>query len=105
MLEILMFLLGDEGASIISGLDAESMIIILSSILAIALFIVSLIAYRRDRRQRLLFVTGAFFLFAVKGFLSVLSDQMMPGATWIDSATNLLDFGILVLFFLGLIKK
>jgi hypothetical protein len=98
-----MFLIGAEGVPIFSGLDLESLIIIVSSILAVALFIISLLAYWRDKRIRLLFVTGAFFLFAIKGFLVVIGDN--PGESWIDTGAPLLDFGILLLFFLGLIKK
>ena len=104
MLALCMFLIGAEGVSVFSGLDLESLIIIVSSILAVALFIISLLAYWRDRRIRLLFVTGAFFLFAVKGFLVVIGDYS-SGVSWIDTGAPLLDFGILLLFFLGLIKK
>lgn len=103
MLALCMFLIGAEGVSVFSGLDLESLIIIVSSILAVALFIISLLAYLRDRRIRLLFVTGAFFLFAVKGFLVVIGDN--SGVSWIDTGAPLLDFGVLLLFFLGLIKK
>jgi hypothetical protein len=92
-------------AFIYFGLDADSLINILSSLLAVVLFLISLLSYLRDRRRRLLFVTGAFFLFAVRGFLIVMSDYSVPGAVWIDSLANLLDFGVLLLFFLGLIKK
>lgn len=105
MLAFCMFVIGTEGAPIFFGLDIESLIIIVSSILAVALFIISLLSYWRDRRRRLLFVTGAFFLFAVKGFLVVIGDYSVPGISWIDTGAPLLDFGILLLFFLGLIKK
>lgn len=105
MLALSILLIGDEGVSIFSGMDADSLIIIVSSLLAVVLFIISWFSYKRDRRQRLLFVVGAFGLFAIKGFLIVLSDRAIPDAMWIDPAAHLLDFGILLLFFLGLIKK
>lgn len=105
MLAFYLFLIGNEWVSILSGLDIESLIIMMASILAIVLFIISSLAYLRDRRRRLLFVTGAFFLFAVKGFLVVIGDFSIPGVSWIDTSAPLLDFGILLLFFLGLIKK
>ena len=85
----------------------QLLILIATSILAVFLFVISFLAYRKNRRRRLLFVTAAFFLFAVKGvlmgfneFLEVLYHQELL----IESIAQLLDFGILALFFLGLIK-
>jgi heme/copper-type cytochrome/quinol oxidase subunit 3 len=85
----------------------EVLILIATSILAGFLFVISFIAYRKDRRKRLLFITAAFFLFAVKGFLMVLNGflefRYLEGSL-IEPIAQLLDFGILALFFLGLIK-
>ncbi len=66
----------------------------------------------------MLFVTAAFFLFAFKGVLVALSDAYTQGIlsgqamAWIapfaDTMVHLsrvLDFGVLLLFFFGLIKK
>jgi hypothetical protein len=50
-------------------------------------------------------VTIAFLLFAVKGFL-IASDIFFPNKTgWVDPIANFLDFGILLSFFFGIIKK
>jgi hypothetical protein len=85
----------------------EVLILIATSILAGFLFVISFSAYRKDRRERLLFITAAFFLFAVKGVLMVSNEFLevlyLQGSL-IESIAHLLDFGILALFFLGLIK-
>ena len=49
-----------------SGVDVEELIVLGSSILAIALFSLTIIAYNRDKRKKLLYVAVAFFFFAVK---------------------------------------
>ena len=87
-----------------SGIELEKIIILSSSLLATALFIISFIAYRRDGRKRLLFVTTAFFLFAVKGFLSA-SDLFFLERDWVDPVASFLDFAILLCFFFGILKK
>lgn len=87
-----------------SGIELEEIITLSSSLLATALFIISFIAYRRDGRKRLLFVTIAFFLFAVKGFLSA-SDLFFSERDWVDPVASFLDFAILLCFFFGILKK
>ncbi len=86
------------------GLTIDTLIMIATSILAVILFVISAIAYKKDKRKRLLFVTGAFFLFAVKGFL-IVADEFSPQTGWPEPIAHLLDFGILILFFSGLAKK
>lgn len=92
------------GNEIGSGIGIDTLITIATSILAIILFAISAIAYKKDRRRRLIFVTGAFFLFAVKGFL-IAADEFFPQTGWPEPVAHLLDFGILILFFSGLTKK
>ncbi len=86
------------------GITIDTLITISTSILAVILFVISAIAYKKDKRKRLLFVTGAFFLFAVKGFL-IVTDEFFPQTGWPEPVAHLLDFGILLLFFSGLAKK
>lgn len=67
-----------------SGVDVEELIVLGSSILAIALFSLTIIAYNRDKRKKLLYVAVAFFFFAVKGIL-LSSDIFFPDEVgWID---------------------
>lgn len=87
------------------GIGIDELITLGSSLLATALFILAFIAYRRDGRKRLLYVSIAFLLFAVKGFL-ISSDIFFPEkGGWIDPTANFLDFAILISFFCGLLKK
>ncbi|NIO38533.1 hypothetical protein GTO27_12675 [Candidatus Bathyarchaeota archaeon] len=89
------------------GIDIEALISIATTILASFLFSISFIAYRKDRRERLLFVTAAFFLFAVKGFLVALDEIVLleEFPLELEAIAQLLDFGVLALFFLGLMRK
>ena len=100
------------------GSNVDFLITISSSVLALCLFVVSVMAYAYSRRGRMLFVTAAFFLFALKGVLVALSDAYIQGIlsgqamAWIapfaDTIVHIsraLDFGVLLLFFFGLIKK
>ena len=87
------------------GIDADELITLGSSILAITLFAITAIAYKRDGRKKLLYVSIAFLLFAIKGLL-IASDIFFPNKTgWVDPTANFLDFAILLSFFFGLIKK
>ena len=83
------------------------LIVIATSILACFLFAISFIAYMKDRRKKLLFITAAFFLFGVKGVLMIINEYLefiYLKTSLIEPIAQLLDFGILALFFLGLIK-
>jgi len=85
--------------------DLDELIRVLSSFLALFIFAISAIAYARERRRKLLLVSVAFFFYALKGFLKV-SDIIIPQkGDFIDVAANLLDFVILVLFFLAMVAK
>jgi hypothetical protein len=94
----------EDGIEIGSVIGIDTLISIATSILAVFLFVISAIAYKKDKRKRLLFVTGAFLLFALKGFL-IVADEFSPQTGWPEPLANLLDFGILILFFSGLVKK
>ena len=88
-----------------SGVDVEELIVLGSSILAIALFSLTIIAYNRDKRKKLLYVAVAFFFFAVKGIL-LSSDIFFPDEVgWIDPLAVFLDFIILLSFFFGILKN
>jgi hypothetical protein len=86
-------------------IGVDELIILGSTILAVTLSVITASAYKRDGRKKLLYVAIAFLLFAVKGFL-IASDIFFPNKTgWIDPTANFLDFGILLSFFFGIIKK
>lgn len=93
-----------EGIGQEEGIELDKIITLGSSVLATILFVLSAAAYKRDKRQRLFFVSLAFLLFALKGYLSA-SELIMPEMEWIDPAASFIDFGILLSFFAGIIKK
>ena len=86
------------------GLELEKLLNLGSGLLATGLFIVTMLAYTRTKRQRLLYVGGAFFLFAVKSFL--MSSELFFGEwLWVDPTASALNFAVLLSFFIGLTKK
>lgn len=95
----------DEDLMICPGIEAEDLIIFCTSILAFALFFITAMAYKRDRRRKFIYVTIAFFLFAVKGFLDISEIIFLEESIWLDLTVSLLDFAILASFFLGILEK
>jgi hypothetical protein len=87
------------------GIELNDIITFGSSLLASALFILTIIAYRRDGRRRLFYVSMAFLLFAVKGFILSSGIIFPTKPSWIDPTATFLDFAILLCFFLGIAKK
>ena len=75
-----------------------------SALLATILFALTLLAYNRNKNQRLLYVSIAFLLFAAKGFIFSM-EILLGDIGWIDPVGNLLDFAILLSFFFGILKK
>jgi len=99
------FALAEEHDDIqIVGLELEKLLNLGSGLLAAGLFILTIVAYKRNRNQRLLYVSIAFALFAVKGFLT--SAELLYG-DWalVDPIASFLDFVILLSFFFGILKK
>ena len=88
----------------IFGLEVEKLLAFISAQLAAALAILTLIAYIRTKRSKLLFVTLAFFLFSVKLFM-ISSELFINEIAWVDPVSAFLDFIILLSFFYGVIKK
>ncbi len=89
----------------VQGLDVTDLILVLTSALAIILGALSFIGYRHDGRTKLLFVTLAFFLFALKGAFIIGSDLLSLKQPDLDILASLLDFGVLLCFFAGIIKR
>ena len=86
------------------GFELEKLLNLGSGLLAIALFVLTLSAYKRSKNKRLLYVSIAFLLFAIKGIL--MSMEILFGDwTWVDPVASVLDFAILLSFFFGILKK
>ncbi len=92
-------------ASTIQGIDVTNIVLVGSTLLALVLSVISLLAYRRDGRKKLLFVTIAFGLFALKGVLLLVSDWILLRQPYLDVLASLLDFAVLLSFFVGMLKK
>ncbi len=82
----------------------EEILNIGSGMLATILFGLTFVAYKRTKRSRLLYVSIAFLLFAIKGYLSG-AEIFFGDWPWVDATTGILDFVILLSFFRGILKK
>ncbi len=74
-------------------------------VLSIALFAISILAFRRTRSRRFVFVTIAFFLFATKCSLNIIDLFISPGYFFHKAANNIFELGILICLFLAIFKK
>lgn len=88
----------------VGGVEIEKLVGFVNGILATILFAVTLIAFKRDRRTRLAFVSLAFALFAIRSFL-VGYELFFPEIHGIDPITTILDFFVMLSFFYGVLKK
>ena len=95
---------GEDSDITFFGLELEKLISLANSILALVLFIITFISYRRNHYPRLLYVSIAFALFSIKSFLVSL-ELFMPELSWADPVATVLDFAILLIFFIGLLRK
>ena len=86
------------------GLEAEKLLNLGSGLLATALFGLTLIVYKRNKNKRLLYVSAAFLLFAIKGFLQS-HELFIEELPWVDPIASFLNFAILLSFFFGVLKK
>jgi hypothetical protein len=85
--------------------DISDIIVLSTTVLATALGIISFIGYRRDGRTKVLLVTGAFLLFALRGVFILSGDPFTLREPLFDIVANLLDFGVLACFFFGMTMK
>ena len=77
-----------------------------SGIFAVFLLALSLIAYRNVRSKRLLFVSAAFGLFAIRALITRADLLILEvQSTAIELALALSGFGILALFFVAIVRR
>ena len=86
------------------GLEFAKLLNLGSGLLAISLFVITLLAYRQKKSKRLIYVSIAFFLFALKEFLISL-ELFVVDLPWVDPQAGVLNFAILLSFFFGILKK
>jgi hypothetical protein len=86
------------------SLGIEPFVEIAVGVLALLLFVVSALAYWRDRRKRFLAISLAYLVFSVKGILGVL-DLVLPGdSSFLLPFSDVLDLLILLLMFIAIMK-
>ena len=96
--------IGDLEDIEVFGLELEKLLNFGSGLLATGLFIATSFAYKRTRNKRLIYVSIAFLLFAVKGFLTS-HELFLEEWSWVDPVASALNFAIILSFFLGVMKK
>jgi len=86
------------------GFELEKLISLINFVLALTLSVFTFIAYKRSGRSRLLFVSLAFILLAVRSFL--VGYELIGGEiSFADPVTVSLDFIAMLSFFYGVLKK
>ena len=93
-----------EDVQVAGGLDLGQLLNLGSGILAFILFVLTFTAYNRSKNSRLIYVSFAFLLFSINGFITA-SQLFFGDWAWIDPITNILNFAILLSFFIGIIKE
>lgn len=88
----------------IFGYEIEKLLNLGSGLLALGLFLTTLTAYRRNQNKRLLYVSMAFLMFSIKGFLTSL-ELISLDLAWVDPIASMLNFAIILSFFFGVLKK
>jgi len=86
------------------GMDLAEILRIGSGIFSVVLFSISFYAYLRNKDRRLLFVSGAFGLYFFRVILEHM-DIFIPNFDTgiLDLSLSIMDFLILLLFFLAII--
>ena len=87
------------------AIQFDPIVKILVLLLAFGMFIVSLLAYRKSKSQKIMFVSIAFFLFALKWLVKVFDIFFSPGSFLSDSSENVFEFFILILLFLAIFRR
>jgi hypothetical protein len=87
-------------------LEPSDVIDFASGIFAVFLMVLSLLAYRNAKAKRLILVSAAFGLFALRTIIARL-DLLIPEAesTVIELALALTGFAILSFFFFAIVKR
>jgi len=86
------------------GLELEKLLNLGSGALALVLCALTALAFKRTHNRRLVYVSGAFLLFGVKALL--MGTEVFFGEwPYVDQIASVLDFAILLAFFLGIMKK
>ena len=92
-----------ENSPELFGVEMELLLSLVNILVSLILFIITFLAFRRDGRNRLLYVSIAFLIFAVKSFL--VSLELFVEIGFIDPIAVVLESLALMSFFIGVFKK
>jgi hypothetical protein len=85
--------------------EPDQIIQLVSSLLALFLFVISFLAYLRERRKKLFLLSAAFFFYSTMKFLDAANLFFPRTGDYLEIWGSLLDFLVLALFFLSMITK
>lgn len=94
----------EEGDIDLGGIELELILALINAFIALFLFVLAFVAYSRDRRVRILYVSLAFLLLSLKNFL-ISSELFFTEVPLFDPLTVLAEFIAMLLFFYGVLKK
>jgi len=85
--------------------ETDNIIVLLSSLLALLLFVIAFLTYVRERRRKLLFVTGAFLFYFLMTFLDVTEEFFPKNGDTIEFIASSFNFIVLLLFSIAILTK
>ncbi len=74
-------------------------------LISVAIFAISLLAYSKSKSKRIMLISFAFFLFALKATLKVIDIYYSPGNFFSDAAGDTADFLIMLSMFTAIFYK
>ncbi len=80
-------------------------IVLSLALIATFLTVLGAKAYKATEVPRLIYVTGAFALYALRMYLTFFNMISGPNHWLIDSAVHIMDLGVLTLFFIGVLRR
>lgn len=91
---------------IVESIDVAELLKLGSGLFALFLLLISILAYYRSRQRRLIFVSCAFGLYFLKVIVEHI-DLFIPNieTSFLDLLLALIDFIILLLFFLAIVVR
>lgn len=88
-------------------MNIENIVIAWITVFAFAMLVISLRAFRRSKHRKILFVSGAFGIFFIKGIILTLGlfyeDKISSSSLWL--LASLFDLGVLILLFVATLKR
>jgi len=90
-------------SEVILGNLMHNIMHVIIALLAIFLFVISIIAFKRNRKTKFLFISGAFLIFAIKEIILAIN-IMTLGIDPLIILTHAFNLVILILFALGILR-